>query len=583
MRGYLIFLILFFFVAIAPALAWSPPIGIPYPPIGIDDTHLMYRLQPGESCITHPKKCYDYGQGLVPYLEAEDGPYTHYIKPGTGCTNTSNPRGTKEKPRCQLPSSTVTAGSVVEVHGTISRDNHAHYELVATGEPDRPIFLRGVSNGARPVYQSLGIKIRGRYVIVENFDFVSTGPSIRPVQVTDEVHHVALRNSELRGSGAGTSAVSFLDGKYAEQIVFYSNKIHADDFDPNGMPFPENDTCGIYLSPRSRYVWILDNDIYGFSGDAVGGGHGANYTTGNYYIGRNKLHDTGENGIDLKEVENIVISQNEMYNFTGLSSGSDGTATVVHYGPTYSPKNVWFLYNHIHDALDVGLQVGGSQLYDVMYVGNIVRNIHNANGNAWGYKTWSSQKVYLLNNLFYDVDNGIYSQVDGAGSHIYFHNNIVAKVKEGGFHLTLSGSSKSNLANTANFSSNIFYRAGGTPKISWGGVNMTTLQTTSPIYNVTDFIRVSGSCGGCKESDPLFVDPGNLNFNLASASPAADVGDQSLMSTLSQRYKEKFGLELNLDYSLNNRIHNVAIDIGPLEWHSSLSFVPRAPSNLRAH
>ncbi len=48
-----------------PAAGWTPPIGIPVPPFGIDETHMMYAGQ-------------TYTAGGFAYKDAGNGPYTHY-------------------------------------------------------------------------------------------------------------------------------------------------------------------------------------------------------------------------------------------------------------------------------------------------------------------------------------------------------------------------------------------------------------------------------------------------------------------------------------------------------------------------
>jgi hypothetical protein len=85
---------------------WKPPIGIPQPEFGIYEKHTMYS-----------DKTFDFGSGPQPYKDAGNGPYTHYVdSTHANATDTANPFGTAGKPRKSFPS-TITAGSVVEVHG----------------------------------------------------------------------------------------------------------------------------------------------------------------------------------------------------------------------------------------------------------------------------------------------------------------------------------------------------------------------------------------------------------------------------------------------------------------------------------
>ncbi|MEO7724749.1 MAG: hypothetical protein ABIU29_08700, partial [Chthoniobacterales bacterium] len=80
-------------VGATSALAYSPPIGIPAPSFGIDQVVTMYSAQ-----------TYDFGSGPVPYPDAGNGPYTHYVdKTAPGATDTSNTFGTPSKPRLTIP------------------------------------------------------------------------------------------------------------------------------------------------------------------------------------------------------------------------------------------------------------------------------------------------------------------------------------------------------------------------------------------------------------------------------------------------------------------------------------------------
>ena len=65
---------------------YVPPIGIPAPPFGINESHTMYAGQ-------------WYPAGGFTYRDAGNGPYTHYVdNTHPSATNTSNPYGTATTP-----------------------------------------------------------------------------------------------------------------------------------------------------------------------------------------------------------------------------------------------------------------------------------------------------------------------------------------------------------------------------------------------------------------------------------------------------------------------------------------------------
>ena len=82
---------------------WKKPIGVAVPEFGIEQKHTMYSGRFFEA-------------GQFNYRDNGNGPYSHYIDNSQSCTDTNNPFGTANHPRCTIPIN-LPEGSVVEVHG----------------------------------------------------------------------------------------------------------------------------------------------------------------------------------------------------------------------------------------------------------------------------------------------------------------------------------------------------------------------------------------------------------------------------------------------------------------------------------
>ncbi|ADV50857.1 hypothetical protein Celal_3597 [Cellulophaga algicola DSM 14237] len=514
---------------------WVPAAGIPVPEFGIFETYRMY------DAVANRNTALTYSQN------AEGGYYTHYIdNTDPNATDSSNKYGTAAKPRISLPSATDTPeGSVIEFHGVTYERGHTVLKL--TGTVAMPIFIRGASENERVEITSSAFYLNSEYVIMENLKMSLTVRSY----TEKKAHHVAIRNFEAKT----LSAVSYNEGASADNVVFYGNYVNRDQFDPADGDFDEDDGMGIGINGRSNGVWIIDNIITRAGGDAVGNGHAANYTAKNYYVGRNIMYTCGENAVDIKEVDKVIVSENVMFNYEGWSSGSDGAGVVMHYGPNVSPKNVWLINNEIFDCNSSAIQVGGDQVYDVYLIGNLIHDIHNASHTAKGYISWSSQKVYMINNTFYDLDNGINSNVNNANAALYAANNIISNISENGYHMSISGSS--TMANSV-FENNLFYQPDGAVKINWG----------SNSYNVAEFMTNTGKGAGSMEEDPLFIYPEKIDFRLQAASPAIDAG---MVHATYQLFETNYGLSIKIDANGVIKPNAGSWDIGAYEFNSSSS------------
>lgn len=553
---------------------YVPPIGIPAPEFGINESHTMYA---GSQ--------YDFGDGDEPYKDAGYGPYTHYVDNSVACNDSGNSYGTKDNPRCNLPPlGGLAPGSVVEIHGGIYTSRNW---MTSSGTAEKPIFIRGYANpnwviqddiNGNPVFVKTSIdpmpviervlRIRGAYIIIENIDFNKNdrregAVDIRPANLTESVHHVAVRNSEIQnyahahgGAGSLMAASGFQDN-FVYDIVYYKNNVHADnsfyDFNTDGDAVDQyqDDTMGIAIAARSNRVWIVDNHIHHNAGDAVGTGHDADYTSTNYYIGRNIMNDCDENAVDLKEVENYVVSQNIMYNFYGAGAGSNGTITVVHYGPDVAPKNTWFIYNEMYNASDAAVQVGGTVLDDVFYVGNVIHNISNDAGTAKAFVSWGSRNIYVVGNTVYSTDEGIEFN-GGDAAQVFIENNIFSNLKTENY-VSLSNTA---YANRAVIKNNIFYSDVLIPVIEGNSINEIN-------------------------ANPLFENPLANNFKLRNTPIPSPAIDSGIEADVYQIFQDRFdGMDIRVDFSGLTRPQQGAWDIGAYEYTDSvLELVTRSLTN----
>jgi hypothetical protein len=508
-----------------PPGTWIPPLGIPQPEFGIAD-----------ECAAPPEP-----------WSAPTPDFYYVDATAAGATDDGNDYGTPASPRATIPTD-LPAGAVVELHGTYDRGQTSPRGITAAGTADRPVCIRGRSAAERPRITN-GWEMEGTYYILEHLEFApQDATQTGSLAILSPTDHGTLRWSELHGNleGGGLGIASW-DGGTLDHVVVYGCAIH-DNGDVNADY--DQDVHGIAVGARVSRLWVVDNQLYGNSGDGIqiNAGTADQATLHHVYVGRNVAHHNKQTGFWTKQAVDVIFSQNESYGHR--PSNSSGGAGM---GFQYAPERVWFLFNLVHDC-EVGIGSGSDSDLgfgtDIYVIGNTIRDVHSTGEfnphTGWqnaGITLAGGANVRIVHNTLADVDSGISSPNNATFT---IRDNIIAGLAQPeGSHVFLEMSAA---AGAAIIDHNLF---GGDVRIKWGddtALDLPGFQAAFP-----------GLCDGCLAADPAFVAPATGDFHLAAGSPALDAGvDDPAYATFFSLY----GIDLARDIDGEPRPAGGGWDIG---------------------
>ncbi|MBN2410228.1 right-handed parallel beta-helix repeat-containing protein [candidate division KSB1 bacterium] len=501
--------LLWFFLTESYGQTYKPPIGIPIPDFGIEETV--------ESV---------YGPGF----------YTHYIdNTHRGATDINNPNGSQDKPRKTIPQNmTLPAGSVVLIKGGPYQTDLKNI-WTCSGTADKPVFIRGIYPDNRPQLLNFHLSVDGQYFIIEDIEFYDDSF----IRSRDTAAYFAIRNCEIHNPPGKIINFGAAISARGSDVVIYKNHIH---HNITNDPRKGGDCHGVNPGVGAKRVWILDNHIHHNSGDAVQACHACDPAPQYVYIGRNLLHEDRENGVDLKYVKDVVISQNILYGYKRAST-SDGSAMVL--GSDGMPNRPWVIFNEIYDS-DNGIR--NEETDNAWIIGN---KIYNIKGFAIALEK-KSDDLYIIGNTVCNVDVIIH-QYKRENFRIHVFNNIFANIRGKRYKCHLNIPSPT-IADVSEFANNLFWQDGAPVILRW--------DSEFTIHSTLEFENFPGGANNII-GNPLFRNVAKNNFELQKNSAAID---KAIEYPVYEKYYRMHGLDIKLDYNGTVRPQHTNWDIGAYEY-----------------
>ncbi|MEN6537917.1 MAG: right-handed parallel beta-helix repeat-containing protein [Bryobacteraceae bacterium] len=497
----------------------------------------------------------DPGFGITPECAALPSPWAtdvtgwYYVQ--TGGTNSGN--GYPANPRGSIPS-TLPAGAVVIIGGS-SFSLGVGVQITANGTAANPCYIRGQSYASRPTITGV-LAPAGSYGIVENLNF-SDGVIFQE----GASNHWTARHCEFNEGTIGLGTWGYTGTSFVEYVVLNDLNMHSA---LAWHPGTDVDNHAITLNGSNRYIWILNSTIHGFEGDGcqMEAQNGRQANIHHIYFGKNTSYNNKQSGVWVKHATDVIISENELYDFAVTDSYSSGQATGLQYDNDY----IWFLFNLIHDCeqgIAAESENNGTGTHHYI-IGNVIHTIASSDqSNPHGYGAIKLRQAnwYVLNNTLHNYDCGISMPYSGINATV-LDNLFGARTISGGSLLyaetaTSLTSFQKNIVPVTNF------------RALYNGSTYTTLAA---------FQSGSGKGQNCVATDSPGMTNPPTDCSILTTSPAKDAG-QTATHAAYTAFQDRYGFSIAYDKAGGVRPVNAVWDIGAYEYGAATTQAPNGTWN----
>jgi len=550
-----------FFGIISQAQAYDMPIGIPEPAWGINETR--------------PVRPQNWDAEVLGY---------YYIEDVGGCSD-SLTYGHPGSPRCSIPDP-IPAGSVVEVHGTYTRQQANYVKIHSNGTSSEPVWLVGENAESKPLFTH-GILPYDGYLYIEDLEIFTTNTNGTCLLLKTDIndsrypHHIMMRNCLLRSDYNNRSAAVGISTKNHQTERGHDFIIEGCEAYGFGKTFPQADydfdAHSFSIKSYSDDVWVLNNTIHDNAGAGVAvGDEGPNFDKDDLhriYIGRNHVYNNLQANIAVKDATDVIFSQNTLHD--PISRWHDGVygsnvdSPAKNVGYKGQPEAFWVI-NNIGLGASYGVHGGATvdnEQFPIYIIGNTFSDIriNRSASPTTGRGSWDEAGISLVRGgydyaMYNSINNapiGISCAGPGGSSqhnyNYYIENNIVSNIYMA--HMVFC--SRDNPDGT-HFKNNIIYQGdGSTELIRWGGTDYSSLSSWQ---------SASGECTGCTKQDPQFINADNLRLQSTSPVIGGGLPESQLALNVFQKFQNDYGLDIRHDIDNKTRPISTTYDVGAYEY-----------------
>ena len=492
----------------------------------------------------------------------------YYYLDNSGICSDTNVYGYPASPRCTIPSAPiVTAGKKM----VLKASPNPYYTRALTwhqfyldGSSGNRAWLVGVNDGPnKPVIKAndlspnTTIRMEGSHWTIDGIIFDDAIPSVRGDLGSES--YVVIRHSEIRNdTGAVGSATSMNNA--TQYGLYFDNHIHENGIIEEDLSV-EHDVHGIQVSSVIN-LWVLDNIFHENAGDSV---QINGIDVHNIYIGRNKMHSEGENAVDTKSFNTLIVSENDGWDFRLVTYGNSGGNSQIFYINDEGTQTGgwWAINNRAWDSGGPGI-TSAALTTDVHIVGNLIKWCSDGIQNF----THGGYTAYIYNNTIDQCRSSALkvSVAGGPGAFTKFSGNYIGSGTWTNQIIAIGGLT-TDTGSFQEFDWNYFEQP---VNLLWANVS----RNLQWMRDNTVWLK-----NAAENVVPNFVSQNLFDYHLTGSSPLKN--NHSNIFTSYTTFDLLFSRSIQTDRSGILRPQNSAWDIGAYEYVESGDVTPpSAPVNL---